>query len=90
MHSIAYEYAHESFIGTWNRNVNRDTEHDLRNNNDFTLPFPKYENFKKSPLYSLPNAWNNLGDVKFQPNKFTFCVALVDQLLEQLVSENNS
>jgi len=89
MHSIVYEYAHESFVNTWKRNSNRGIEHDLRNNNDFTLPAPKYENFKKSPLYSLPNAWNNLGDIKFQHNKFTFCKALVDQLFDQLINESN-
>ena len=88
MHSIVYEYAHESFAGTWTRNVNRFTEHNLRNNDDFTLPAPHYENFKKYPLYSFPYAWNNLGDVKFQRNKTTFRISLTDQLFEQLIGPN--
>jgi len=88
MHSIVYEYAHESFAGTWTRNINRETEHNLRNNDDFTVPAPHYENFKKYPLYSFPYAWNNLGDVKFQRNKVTFQIALTDQLFDQLISNN--
>ena len=86
MHSIVYEYAHESFAGIWTRNINRLTEHNLRNNDDFTLPAPHYENFKRYPLYSFPFAWNNLGDVKLQRNKTTFRIALTDQLFDQLVS----
>jgi len=90
MHSIVYEYAHSSFSGTWTRNINRLTEHNLRNNDDFTLPAPRYENFKRYPLYSFPNAWNNIGDVKFQRNKVTFGIALTDQLFDQLVDPNDS
>ena len=86
MHSIVYEYAHESFAGIWTHNINRLTEHNLRNNDDFTLPAPHYENFKRYPLYSFPLAWNNLGDVKLQRNKTTFRIALTDQLFDQLVS----
>ena len=88
MHSIVYEYAHKSFARTWTRNINRLTKHTLRNNDDFTVPAPHYENFKKYPLYSFPNAWNNLGDVKFQHNKVTFQIALTDQLFDQLISNN--
>jgi len=90
MHSIVYEYAHASFSGTWTRNINRFTEHNLRNNDDFTLPAPRYENFKRYPLYSFPSAWNSIGDVKFQRNKVTFGIALTDQLFDQLVDPNDS
>jgi hypothetical protein len=36
--------------------------------------------FKKLPLYSLPSTWNDLGDLRFQPNKFTFRTSLNDFL----------
>ena len=87
MHSIVYEYAHVSFANMCSRNISRPSEYELRNSNDFTLPAPHYENFKRFPLYSFPNLWNNLGDVKFQNNKITFRISLTDQLFDQLVSQ---
>ena len=80
MHSIFYNHAPPSFEGTWITNAQTHPELNLRNGNDFVLPFPRIETFKKLPLYSLPLSWNNLGDVRFQHNSYTFRTALLHQL----------
>ncbi len=50
-HVHEYEYGHAN---TWTKNNQRETQHNLRNNDDFTLPMARIEFFKKIPLYSLP------------------------------------
>jgi hypothetical protein len=81
MHSIYYAYAPESFSNIWNTNALINPDLTLRNANDFTLPFPRIELIKKLPLYSLPLAWNSLGDVRYQHNRYTFKMALLNSLL---------
>jgi hypothetical protein len=86
MHSIAYNYAHSSFSDTWSTNNNRDNDYNLRNNDLFTLPPFRIELFKKFPLYSLPSPWNELPDsLRYQHNRTTFKIALVDHLFISLV-----
>jgi hypothetical protein len=86
MHSIAFKYAHSSFSDTWPTNNNRDNDYNLRNNDLFTLPPFRIELFKKFPLYSLPFIWNELPDsLRYQHNRTTFKIALVDHLFNSLV-----
>ena len=80
MHSIYYEYAPPSFTNTWTTQAQLHPELNLRNANDFYLPFPRIELYKKLPLYSLPLAWNNLGDLCFQHNRYTFRTAHYNSL----------
>jgi len=89
MHSIYNNYAPPSFDGVWPLNANRNIEHELRNTNDFTVAPPRFEGFKKFPLYSFSKAWNEAGDLRLYNNKFTFRVALRDKLLEELCPEEN-
>jgi len=70
MHSYVYEYAPVAFNNVWSRNINRN--YNLRNNDDFIVPAHRIELFKKSPLFSLPNLWNNLDDNRYQQNPVTF------------------
>jgi hypothetical protein len=56
----------------------------LRNDNDYMLPHPRIEEFKKIPLYSLPLAWNSAGDIRFQNNRMTFKISLKDKLLDEI------
>ena len=85
MHSIEYNYAPASFINTWQKNRDREPALNLRNANDFYLPIPRTEMFKKSTFYALPAAWNELTpNIKLQQNKTTFKWALKAHLLEQL------
>ena len=83
MHSIEYGY-NTSFSDTWTHNNQRNPELNLRNGNDFTLPPVYKEFFRRSPLYSLPLAWNNLGNEKFQTNRTTFKINLLYNILDNL------
>jgi hypothetical protein len=88
MHSISYKYAPESFSGTWTKNETRNNEYQLRNDDLFTLPTLRIELFRKIPLYSLPLAWNELPDsLRYQHNRTTFKIALVDSLFESLSTQ---
>ncbi len=84
MHSIEYKYAPKAFLNTWQKNSERNTGHDLRNENDFALPYPRLETFKRIPIYSLPVAWNALGDMRLQQNKTTFKIALKEKLIDDI------
>ena len=82
MHSVNYNYAPKSFTNIWHKNNERDIV--LRNDDDFAIPNPRIEFFKKIPLYALPTLWNNSGNLKFYDNKVTFRRDLRDQLFEEL------
>jgi hypothetical protein len=86
MHSVAYNYAPPSFDNTWQRNVERNVGHDLRNQDFFILPPVRIESFRKFPIYSLPHEWNTLNDsFRYQHNRTTFKIALTDHLLGTLI-----
>ena len=87
MHSVFYNYAPASFQNVWLRNEDRQIVHNLRNVNDFTLPNPRIELFKKFPLYSLALEWNNSGVLSLYENKTTFKFALRDQLFEEILED---
>ena len=46
----------------------------------------KLELFRKIPLYSFAKAWNELGDLRFQPNPVTFSIELKYRLYENSVN----
>jgi len=85
MHSVYHEYAPISFHHTWQRNNERQLSQNLRNENEFTLPIPRIEQFKKFPLYSLPLEWNHAGELMFYENRTTFKLALREKLFEELL-----
>ncbi len=88
MHAIEHNLAPSSFANTWIKNANREPFLNLRNANDFCLPQPRTESFKKSTCYALPAAWNSLTPyIKYQPNKLTFKWALKAHLLDDLPDE---
>jgi hypothetical protein len=63
----------------------------LRNSQLYTLPNPRIELLKKSPLHSLPKTWNDLNEtIRLQHNKTTFSIALKQYLLEQIILEQNT
>ncbi len=76
MHSVYYECAPTSFSNTWTTQEQRHPELNLRNATDIYLPFPRIEMYKRLPIYSLPSAWNETGDFRYQRNAFTYQVAL--------------
>jgi hypothetical protein len=63
----------------------RTDQHDLRTNDDFILPLPRIELFKRIPLYSLPQIWNDTGNIKLQHNRTTYRWGLREELLAELV-----
>jgi hypothetical protein len=83
MHSIAFNYAPQSFADIWQKNDTRDTGYNLRNDDFFILPPARIELFRKTPVYALPLAWNTLPDhIRYQHNRCTFKIALIDYLFE--------
>jgi hypothetical protein len=80
MHSYIYNYCPNSFTNTWTLNTERENIPDLRNANLLSIPHPRIELFKKSPLYSLPVLWNSLNDTKLQHCKTTFRISLKEKL----------
>jgi hypothetical protein len=85
MHSVIHNYCPNSFINIWTFNNERIDIPNLRNANAFTIPNPKIELFKKSPLYTLPNLWNNLDiNIKLQNQKTTFRIALKEKLITEI------
>jgi hypothetical protein len=84
MHSIVNKYSPKSLHNIFQQNDQRDINQDLRNANEYSVPFPRIELFKKSLLFSLPTAWNNLTVLKFYQNKTTFIIALKDDLINSL------
>ena len=82
MHSIYFNYAHQSFHGVWKKNSEINPHVELRNNDDFYLPSVHNENFRKTPLYSFAKVWNELGDTRFQHNPTTFAIELRYKLIE--------
>jgi hypothetical protein len=87
MHSIEYNYAPSSFVGIWTKNIVIQGDRPLLNADNFTLPNPRTELFKKSPLYTLPLEWNHLDDNRYIRNKTTFQTALKYLLLNSLLDE---
>ncbi len=91
MHSIAYNYAPQTFANTWLTNAVRNTGHDLRNADFFVMPQVRIDLFRRFPLNALPHEWNNLGDkIRLQHNRTTFKIALTDFLLGTLLENQNN
>jgi hypothetical protein len=74
-------------VGIWTKNFVIQGDRPLRNADNYTLPNPRTELFKKSPLNTLPLEWNNLDDNRYIRNKTTFKTALKYLLLNSLLDE---
>jgi hypothetical protein len=60
----------------------REINHDLRNANQYVIPYPRMELFKKSLLYSLPTQWQmkqNIMRIQLLLNG-----SMKDQLIDDL------
>ncbi len=82
IHSHYYNYGPDVFRDTWILNVNRDTNYNLRNSNEYAVLRPRIELIKRLPLYSFPVAWNSAGPSKYHSNYVTFKIALRNELLK--------
>ena len=81
MHLIEFNYPPMSFNGTWNKNSIRENVYNLRNADAFSLPLVRIELIKHIPIYSFAFAWNELDELKLQPNRKTFQISLKETLL---------
>ena len=88
IHGIVHGHILRSFDNLLNRNQNMANNRDLRNNDDLNVPFPRYEGFKKFPLYDFPKSWNELGPMKYQSNSTTFKIWLKEEIFRQIASLN--
>jgi hypothetical protein len=82
-----------SFNGTWLKNSERRQEEnedrrilELRNFDDYFVPFSRLVSFDRLPFISFPSLWNNFQehDIKLTRNKFTFNNKLKTYLLDKL------
>ncbi len=88
IHSVYFNYAHISFKNIWKLNLQRDTDITLRNQNNFQLPLPKTDAFKRSPLYTLPKTWNDLDPAeKCHENPYTFKILIKERWFRQMSAE---
>jgi hypothetical protein len=85
MHSIEYDYAPQSFRGIWNKNYLNQGDRPLRNADNYFLPNPRTELFKKSPLYALPLKRKHLDDNRYIRNRTTFKTSLKYNFLSSLM-----
>jgi hypothetical protein len=82
MHSIKYKYAPKSFDNMWQAFNERENIYNLRELSDFILPAPRFEGFRKFPIYSLAKNWNESDiNLRLQHNSATFRFELKRQLL---------
>jgi hypothetical protein len=86
MHAIAYRYNLEWFNNIRLTNIQRDVGMELGNTKEFILPLVRPESFRKSPLYTLPLAWNQSSVVKLHQNRCTIKIALSYELFESIIT----
>jgi hypothetical protein len=87
MHSILYNHCPPSLLNIFQQNEQREIPHNLRNTEDYVVPYPRIELFKKSLLYRLPTEWNSLVVLKYQHNKITFEIGLKEHLLSSILAQ---
>jgi hypothetical protein len=87
MHSIVYTHCPPSLCNIFPRNEQREIPQNLRNNDEYIVPNPRIELFKKSLLYRLPTEWNSLTVLKYQHNKTTFEIGLKEYLLSLIPTQ---
>ncbi len=81
MHNIHYETAPASLLNLWPKNVDRNQNYNLRNNNDYQIPRANYNFYTRSPAYSFTTLWNESNLVTPHRNPITFKIAVKHMLL---------
>jgi hypothetical protein len=91
-HSYVYNTIPSAFASTWPTSLEQRHNdghlhllYNLRNNDDFFIPFVRTSFLSRFPLYSFPALWNNLPRVlKDIPSKISFSIQLKKHFLNQL------
>jgi hypothetical protein len=89
MHSVKFNYCPKSFIDVFVENRAEDRNYDLRNMHDFLVPRARIEHFKRIPIYTLPDEWNNCGDLQFYSNVTTFKITMYETLFREYAIFHN-
>jgi len=87
MHSVFYGSSPKTFNEIFQKNPIRH-DHDLRNHNNFAVPRPRLDWFKRMPPFSFTSHWNSLEEAKLYQNKVTFQIMLKGRLLQNLANAN--
>ena len=90
IHSYVHGHCANSLGENWLVNTQRTTNITLRNNDDLTVPFPRFEGFKKFPNYDFPHLWNKIGPMKYQSNTTTFTTWLKNLIFTELAELSNT
>jgi len=83
MHSIYYEYCPSTLHEIFTKNPAQENLN-LREYNNFLIPRPRIEQFKKFPQFSLPTIWNSLNEAKLYNNRTTFQIALKNKFFDEI------
>jgi hypothetical protein len=91
-HSYVYNTIPTSFSSTWLTSIEQrhhdgqlQLQYNLRNNDDFFIPFVRTTTLSRFPLYNFPELWNNLPfAIKDIPSKISFSVHLKRHMLSKL------
>jgi hypothetical protein len=91
MHSVKYEYCPKSYRDVFSRVNVDDLAYNLHYPNNFEIPRPRIELFKRMPIYTgtLPQEWNDCEELRFYQNPLTFKITLVETLFRMLAEEHN-
>ena len=65
MHSVYNNYALVSFSNVWTKNIEREQQYKLRNENNYVLPRPRFEVLKNTLYILLPKHGMNPGTLDF-------------------------
>jgi hypothetical protein len=68
MQIYAYNYT-PHFRNTWPQNINGNIDHNLRNKDNFFMPFPQDLILQEITHVHTAKCWKELGATKFQQNK---------------------
>ena len=91
-HSYVFNTIPTAFASTWITTLEQrhndgqlNLLYNLRNNDDYFIPFVRTIFLSRFPLYSLPDLWNNLPHVlKDIPSKKHFSISLKKHYLSKL------
>lgn len=78
-----------SFVNMWVTNHELNNRYNLRNANDFRVPFGRTELVKRLPLCAMPRKWNDFDNnhIKSTISKFSFKANVKKYLLEKVSTD---
>ncbi len=94
MHRFKFNLLPASFLNFWNTNVNRDigeNQIQLRNNDDFTVPFSRITMTQNLPYTTIPDLWNKFpnNQIKNTTSATLFDTQLKSYFINDLAEQIN-